>query len=574
MLDQLRSHSQTILVVGNHVGIIQSILDFDYAAGKTKPSIGAIISTGRKRQKFFWGDGEILIPVFDTIEAAAAWGIAANWLLCISSPTSSVRMTHAFFATYPDATGAHLFAEGIAERDAVSLIETYGADKLIAGPSGVGLCIPGTLKLGAIGGVKGDRLAALGSASGSTAVICSSGGMVNEIMYQVVAAGSNLSFAACYGGDRFPITSPLQWFNLAEQDAQTKEIVYFGELGGQDEYVLRDAIKNGIITKPVYAYIAGHYQSTDEAIQFGHAKALAKTESETAAAKMTALKSVGVAVADTFEDFMAMFSKLEQTNIPTPHARDWTERPANLVPTNYSAPTYQHRTQPSFTAGIAARILGVETISSETVAFLDTVFAELIDHGPHVSGAINSMVTTRAGRDMSSALAAGVLTVGDRFGGAINGAAHVWQSALQSDQTADQVVDDYARRREYILGIGHRKYNVYKPDPRVQALIAHGRAALLQTPHLDLALNIEALTSQKRANLILNVDGVVSALLLDYLTEKEQFTTVQLRELIDIEFFNALFLIPRSVGFIGNYLDQKRNDEGLFRLSDKDTFNY
>ena len=30
----------------------------------------------------------------------------------------------------------------------------------------------------------------------------------------------------------------------------------------------------------------------------------------------------------------------------------------------------------------------------------------------------------------------------------------------------------------------------------------------------------------------------------------------------------ALFIIPRSVGFIAHFLEQKRNDEGLFRLPD------
>ncbi|MEL6215826.1 MAG: EAL domain-containing protein, partial [Pseudomonadota bacterium] len=53
-------------------------------------------------------------------------------------------------------------AEGIAERDAIRLIENYGQEKLIVGPSGVGLCVPGVLKLGAIGGISGERLAALG----------------------------------------------------------------------------------------------------------------------------------------------------------------------------------------------------------------------------------------------------------------------------------------------------------------------------------------------------------------------------------------------------------------------------
>lgn len=310
-------------------------------------------------------------------------------------------------------------------------------------------------------------------------------------------------------------------------------------------------------------------------IQFGHAKALAKSEDETAAAKMAALSAVGVKVSESFEDLMAAFKTLPQTVTRVTEARDWQERPAGSRGTIFSAPKFSTDDHAeSFTAGILQRILGVKTVSRETAAFADLIFAQLIDHGPHVSGAVNAMITTRAGRDMSSALATGVLTVGDRFGGAVNGAAKVWFEAVSHGTNAEQVVADYSQRRDYILGIGHRKYSVYNPDPRVAALIAHGRSVLRETPYLNMAEAIAALTAKKRANLILNVDGAMSALFMDYLREKEGFTELQIGELIDIQLFNSLFLIPRSVGFIGNYLDQKRIDEGLFRLSEEDSHNF
>ncbi len=574
MINEIRNGEPKILVAGNHVKIIQSILDFDYAAGKESPSVVGIISAGRKSQKLFWGDGEVLVPVVPDVEAAKKSAFEPDFLLCITSASSTPRMAKAFFTAFPAAVGAHLFAEGVAERDALQLIEAYGEEKLILGASGVGLCVPGSLKLGAIGGVLGARLAELGRTRGHTAVICSSGGMVNELMYQVVTAGSGISFAACYGGDRFPVTSPLQWLMHAQNDPETKDIVYFGELGGDDEYTLRGAITAGDITKPVYAYIAGRYESQDETIQFGHAKALAKAESETAAAKMAALAAVGVNVSDTFNDFMAAFTLLSRETSVGESVRDWSERPAHLQPTAYSAPAYTGAHSASFTEGILARILGRSSVSRETAAFAELIFAQLIDHGPHVSGAVNTMITTRAGRDLSSALATGVLTVGDRFGGAINGAAQIWHDAVSRGITADDLVTDYSQQRRYILGIGHRKYSVYKPDPRVQALIEHGKNVLRETPHLDFALSVETITAKKRANLILNVDGVISALFTDYLIAKEDFTAKDIAELIDIEFYNALFLIPRSVGFVGNYLDQKRIDEGLFRLGDKDSYNF
>lgn len=574
-IQSIRESNPKILVAGNHIRIMQSILDFDYASGKESPSIIAIVAGGRKTQKLFWGNSEVLIPVFSSIEEVKKAYLEPDFLLNITSASSTFVMVDGFFTAFPAATGAHVFAEGVAERDALSLIEKYGEEKLIAGPSGVGLCIPGSLKLGAIGGVLGERIAELGSTSGSVAVVCSSGGMVNELMYQIVAQGSAISFAIAFGGDRFPITSPLQWILEAQNDPQTKEIVFFGELGGRDEYILAEALKDKRITKPVYAYIAGRFESKDEKIQFGHAKALAKSEDETAQAKMKVLREAGVTVADTFSDFMTLFGTLSKVQNTVAGAREWKSRSASIRSTHFSAPKYSPDTHAgSFTEGILMRILQRETVSHETVAFTETVFAELIDHGPHVSGAVNTIITARAGRDMGSALATGVLTVGDRFGGAINNAAKVWHQSVSHGTSPSELVSSYSKNRDYIPGIGHKKYSVYKPDPRVAVFIEIGKKVLKNPKHLLFAEEVARETSQKRANLILNVDGTIAALFLDYLTEKEMFNVEQVQELLDIEFFNALFIIPRSVGFIGHFLDQKRIDEGLFRLGDGDVYEF
>ena len=88
--------------------------------------------------------------------------------------------------------------------------------------------------------------------------------------------------------------------------------------------------------------------------------------------------------------------------------------------------------------------------------------------------------------------------------------------------------------------------------------------------YLNFAREVEKITSNKKSNLILNADGAIAAVLLDILAEKENFATDNLEELIEIEFFNAYFLLPRSIGFVGHYLDQKRLDEGLFRLPKED----
>src|SRR6202007_363951 len=74
----------------------------------------------------------------------------------------------------------------------------------------------------------------------------------------------------------------------------------------------------------------------------------------------------------------------------------------------------------SFAKIVMSIILGKPIKSEKLESFVDFVLRILVDHGPYVSGAVNTMVTARAGKDLSSSLASGILTIGPRFGGAIN----------------------------------------------------------------------------------------------------------------------------------------------------------
>jgi len=204
--------------------------------------------------------------------------------------------------------------------------------------------------------------------------------------------------------------------------------------------------------------------------------------------------------------------------------------------------------------------------STKTEAVLDHALRLLVDHGPYVSGAVNTMITARAGKDLVSSLVSGLLTIGPRFGGAINGAAAVWFRGVGEQLEPALLVEDYAKQKAYIPGIGHRKYRLDNPDPRVGELIKI--AGKLKTPHLDFARRVESLTTAKKPNLILNVDGCLAALLLDLLLEEEKLSPDEIKSLIKAEFFNSVFVLGRSVGFIAHYLDQKRLGEPLFRLPD------
>ncbi|MDO8664825.1 MAG: citrate/2-methylcitrate synthase [Candidatus Liptonbacteria bacterium] len=583
-IEAARKGKTKILALGSHPAIIQSILDFDFMCGKSSPSVIGLVTGNRKMEKYFFGKSDLLIPCWPNIGAVPAEvKKRVNWMLNLQSGRRAFESTVGFFEAFPQALGGHIFAENVPEKHATELIRRFGSKYLIAGPSGVGLLVSGSLKLGAIGGVDLRQIVASKlSTPGSVAVVSTSGGMTNELLRAVADAGKRVSFGVAIGGDRFPVASLTDILALAESDPDTKAIVYFGELGGVDEYEIVEMIKSKKFTKPIVAYIAGIIdEAFDEHVQFGHAKALVAQKNESARAKREALISVGAIAAETFPDFLKELAKLPEKAFSdkNPDITKLMNRNKSILSTREiinveKAPIFVRgkkllaKGDSVFVKTILESLLGKEIKSKTTVAFAESVFTLLIDHGGQVSGAVNTMITARAGKDLVSSLASGLLTIGPRFGGAVNAAAKVWLDGVSARKNPAEMVEAKTKAGELVLGIGHLKYRVGLPDPRVEALSAFA-GLLKKHPYYDYAREVEKVTTAKNGKLILNIDGTIAALFLDVLSECEGFSKDELREFIDAELFNAFFVIPRSVGFIAHFIEQKKNDEGLFRLPEE-----
>lgn len=579
IFETIRKHDAQVLLIGHHPQLLQSILDFDALAGKKVPSVRGIITNGRKSVKCFFGNSEVLVPCYRHVHDMMQKDRAKlTWMINVQSGRRIKASTDVFFKECPRALGGVIFAEGVPERDATELIRTYGNSVLLLGPASVGLMVGGALKLGAIGGVTLEQLHAVhGWDAGNVAVISTSGGMTNELMHVVVSSGHRVSVGLSIGGDRFPVASLTQVLTQLEKDAATRAIVYFGELGGVDEYEVAALIKKKKLTKPFIGYIAGTIDTAfNEPQQFGHAKALAQTPDETAQSKRAALTAVGAIAPETFDGISVALSKLHLAKPNVDDAAVWIrpERRVSLLSTRVlrkgipASVVKNGALVGADSYALAQSVLFALTgksMSRDTAALFDMSYRLLLDHGGHVSGAVNAMITARAGRDLVSAVSAGLLTIGPRFGGAINDAARQWLLLRDEAESVAAFIERHAKAGIPLAGIGHKKYRVGIPDPRV-AVLATFTGLLKKTPCVDIARSVEAITTRKSGSLILNVDGILAALFLDMLAEKEKYSQEDLHILISQEFFNALFIIPRTVGFIGHALEQKKNDEGLFRL--------
>lgn len=203
--------------------------------------------------------------------------------------------------------------------------------------------------------------------------------------------------------------------------------------------------------------------------------------------------------------------------------------------------------------------------------YLELVLVLVADHGPAVSGAINAIVAARAGKDAIAALASGLLTIGPRFGGAIDDAARTWYRGRQEKLSAFALVEEMKRQGEYIPGIGHRVKSVSNPDKRVEILKEFAKKSFGKQAYLDYALEIERVTTKKKENLILNVDGAIGATCLDLLVELG-YKDKEMEEFLEVGYLNGLFALGRSIGLLGHVFDQKRLKEPLYRHPTDDIF--
>ena len=244
-------------------------------------NVVAGVTPGKGGQMF---DGKV--PVFDTVWEARQKTNCNVSVIFVPAAGAADAILEAVDA------GVELvicITEGIPVMDMMRVkAQMAGKKAQLIGPNCPGIITPGACKIGIMPGYIHKP--------GNVGVISRSGTLTYEAVWQLTTRGYGQSTCIGIGGDPINGMSHLDAVKLFNDDPDTTAMILIGEIGGSAEEEAAEWIKTNC-KKPVAAFIAG--RTAPPGRRMGHAGAIISGGKGTAEGKIEALRSAGIAVADT-----------------------------------------------------------------------------------------------------------------------------------------------------------------------------------------------------------------------------------------------------------------------------------
>lgn len=245
------------------------------------------------------GGTEILgIPVFDTVKEAVEKTGGNATILFVPAKHTVSGIYEAINA------GVELIltiAEHVPVHDMMNVYHLAKSKKCrVVGPNSFGIISPGESKAG--------FMAHSIFMPGTVGMMSRSATNCYETVAMMTANGIGQSTVIGVGGDMIPGSTFVELLPMFEADDKTKAIVLIGEIGGNEEELAAEYIKNSG-TKPVIAMIAG--KNAPAGRSMGHAGAIVSADGTGSARnKEMRLKESGVYIAESTVEIVEMLKKI------------------------------------------------------------------------------------------------------------------------------------------------------------------------------------------------------------------------------------------------------------------------
>ena len=203
-------------------------------------------------------------------------------------------------------------------------------------------------------------------------------------------------------------------------------------------------------------------------------------------------------------------------------------------------------------------LLKGELPSEEHGKMIDAILTACIDHGVTPPSSIASRIVASGGVPLPTAVAAGVLSIGDAHGGAIEKGAKFLQDGIvrmknEKKSIAEMgkiLVKESRENHKRILGFGHR---VHTADPRTKRLFTLADELKISGDHIALSKIIETeLESSAGRKLPINVDGAIAAIISDMG--------------FDYRLGKAFFLLGRVAGLTAHVYEEQTREKPMRKM--------
>jgi citryl-CoA lyase len=194
-------------------------------------------------------------------------------------------------------------------------------------------------------------------------------------------------------------------------------------------------------------------------------------------------------------------------------------------------------------------VLTGEKPSEEESEIFNTILSASIDHGVGNPSTVSARTIQSGGNDMNTSVAGGILALGDKHGGAIEDCMEM----LQSEKSAEEIVEEKLEQGEKIPGLGHKVYE--DKDPRTEKIFQKAEELGLPDEYTEKMREIQTEFAERKVSLVINIDGAIAGVMSDLGW--------------DHRVGKGLFIIARTPGLVAHVreeMDEKdfRREEGEY----------